>query len=237
MTTASGRRSTGTDAAPCVTKQDEFRRRSSRSMQEGLVLLDQSGAVLSINRTPPNGCSPPATSASERTSSPSIASRRCSRAIQQALADGHSEIRRERGGRVYQFDLSRIDSDGANVGAVLLAFDITEAEFAEQQPPGIHRQRLPRAEDPASPRFPGSAELIENGMVASDDVPRLRRPASARALHALVHAYQRHHPAVSSWTSPALEVLFGRRSTSTRVAEKVVAIDAWSMPPPGEDQP
>mgnify|MGYP002241626023 CR=1 FL=1 len=48
------------------------------------------------------------------------------------MDEGHSEARVERGGRIWQFDVSRIGASGAAVGAVLLAFDITERETAEQ---------------------------------------------------------------------------------------------------------
>ena len=53
-------------------------------------------------------------------------------AIERAMDEGHSEARVERGGRIWQFDVSRIGASGAAVGAVLLAFDITERETAEQ---------------------------------------------------------------------------------------------------------
>ena len=55
-----------------------------------------------------------------------------SAAIQAAADDGHSEVRAERAGRIYQFDISRIASDGKPIGTVILAFDITEQEFAER---------------------------------------------------------------------------------------------------------
>ena len=41
-------------------------------------------------------------------------------------------MRAERAGRVYQFDISRTTSDGKPIGTVILAFDITEQEFAER---------------------------------------------------------------------------------------------------------
>ena len=48
------------------------------------------------------------------------------------MESGHSQLRAERSGRIYQFDLSRIDSGGDALGIVLLAFDVTEQAEAER---------------------------------------------------------------------------------------------------------
>lgn len=48
------------------------------------------------------------------------------------MASGHSEVHVQRPGRIYQFDISRIRSGEDVLGAVLLAFDITQQETAEQ---------------------------------------------------------------------------------------------------------
>lgn len=101
------------------------------NMQEGLVLLDEKETVLSINTAAMKlfGVEESCVGAEFPDGRPKP---RNSLAIQQALSDGHAEIRCHRNGRVYQFDLSRIISDGRAVGAVLLAFDITEPEYAER---------------------------------------------------------------------------------------------------------
>ena len=140
------------------------------SMREGLVLLDERGTVLSINPAArklfnaDDGCIGQDFLTVER-------GHDVSTAIRQAMEGGHSEIRCERQGRVYQFDISRIDSGGAAVGAVLLAFDITEQEYAERNRREFTANVSHELKTPLQGII-GSAELIENGMVAQADMPR-----------------------------------------------------------------
>ena len=115
----------------------ELRRRTDEfdqitgSMREGLVLLDNSEKILHLN---PAACSLFGTDSTcvgqdfltvER-------SREVSEAIRQAMEQGHSEIRSHREGKTYQFDMTRIDSQGDVVGTVILAFDITDRESGER---------------------------------------------------------------------------------------------------------
>ena len=92
-------------------------------------------------------------------------------AIERAMDEGHSEVRVERGGRIWQFDVSRIGASGAAVGAVLLAFDITERETAEQTRREFTANVSHELKTPLQGII-GSAELLENGMVKQEDVPR-----------------------------------------------------------------
>ena len=140
------------------------------SMREGLVLLDEKERVLSIN---------PAAqelfSADERCIGRDFLtidrSHDIRLAISDAMAQGHGEARAERGGRVWQFDVSRILSGGAAVGAVLLAFDITDRETAEQNRREFTANVSHELKTPLQGII-GSAELLENGMVKQEDVPR-----------------------------------------------------------------
>ena len=139
------------------------------NMQEGLVLLDEKENVLSINAAAmklfgvEESCVGQNFLTVDRNHEISLA-------IQQALSDGHAEIRCHRNGRVYQFDLSRIDSDGRVVGAVLLAFDITEQEYAERNRREFTANVSHELKTPLQGIL-GSAELIEKGMVQPEDVP------------------------------------------------------------------
>ena len=150
-------------------KTDEFTQITG-SMREGLVLLDEHGSILSINAAAQllfdadAQCMGKDFLTIER-------SHEISAAIQAAVTDGHSEVRAERAGRVYQFDISRITSDGKFLGTVILAFDITEQEFAEQNRREFTANVSHELKTPLQGII-GSAELIENGMVKPDDLPR-----------------------------------------------------------------
>ena len=150
-------------------KTDEFDQITG-SMKEGLVLLDNAGVVLSIN---------PAAQKLYGVSRASVGQdfltvdrgRDMSRAIADAVKNGHSEVRSERGGRAYQFDLSRTESGGETVGAVLLAFDVTDQEYAERSRREFTANVSHELKTPLQGII-GSAELIGSGMVKPEDLPR-----------------------------------------------------------------
>ena len=150
-------------------KTDEFTQITG-SMREGLVLLDEHGSILSINAAAQALFGADAQCVG-RDFLTIERSHEISTAIQAAAADGHSEVRAERAGRVYQFDISRITSDGKFLGTVILAFDITEQEFAERNRREFTANVSHELKTPLQGII-GSAELIENGMVKPGDLPR-----------------------------------------------------------------
>ena len=150
-------------------KTDEFTQITG-SMREGLILLDEHGSILSINAAAQTLFGADAQCVG-RDFLTIERSHEISAAIQAAVTDGHSEVRAERAGRVYQFDISRITSDGELLGTVILAFDITEQEFAERNRREFTANVSHELKTPLQGII-GSAELIENGMVRPDDLPR-----------------------------------------------------------------
>lgn len=150
-------------------KTDEFTQITG-SMREGLVLLNEHGSILSINAAAQALFGADAQCVG-RDFLTIERSHEISAAIQATVTDGHSEVRAERAGRVYQFDISRITSDGKLLGTVILAFDITEQEFAERNRREFTANVSHELKTPLQGII-GSAELIENGMVRPDDLPR-----------------------------------------------------------------
>ena len=140
------------------------------SMNEGLVLLDNRGCILSINPAAIEifGAEP---SCVGRDFLSVDRSHDMSVAIQAALKEGHSEIHASRKGLIYQFDISRIAADGETAGVVILAFDITEKETAEQNRREFTANVSHELKTPLQGII-GSAELIENGMVKPEDMSR-----------------------------------------------------------------
>ena len=160
-------------------KTDEFAQITG-SMQEGLVLLDSAGTILSINPAARRifgageNCVGKSFFAVDRSSE-------MRNAVNDALDRGRGMTRGRRDGRDYQFDLSRIASDGTVVGAVVLAFDITERLNAEKLRREFSANVSHELKTPLQGII-GSAELMENGLVKPEDLPRfvghIRREAS-----------------------------------------------------------
>lgn len=160
-------------------QSDEFRQ-ITHSMQEGLVLLDGAGVVLSIN---------PAAQTILKTDASAVGqqfltvdrSHSLTSAINEALAGRHGEACSTLAERVYQFDVSAIQSSGQVIGAVMLIFDVTERTFAERNRREFTANVSHELKTPIQ-SIMGSAELMENGMVKPEDIPlfmgRIRRESA-----------------------------------------------------------
>ncbi len=160
-------------------KADEFQQITG-SMQEGLVLLNNEGIVLSIN---------PAAKRVFEAEEPCVGkyflsidrSAAIRDAVNDALDKGRGHARVSRGGRDYQFDLSRIESNETVIGAVVLVFDITEHLRSEKKRREFSANVSHELKTPLQGII-GSAELLENGLVKPEDIPRfvghIRKEAS-----------------------------------------------------------
>ena len=150
-------------------KSDEFEQITA-SMNEGLVLLDKKGVVLSINAAAKKLFSADETAVGRDflTLDRSID---MNHAIEKALNGKHSEFREERNGNEYQFIINRTESDGKTVGVVILCFDVTEAAFAERNRKEFTANVSHELKTPLQSII-GSAELLENGLVKPEDTER-----------------------------------------------------------------
>ena len=160
-------------------KTDEFNQ-ITENMREGLVLLDGSGAVLSLN---------PAAKALFGADETSVGKPFCAvdrkpdmtAAVENAFQTGHSEWKGERQGRIYQYLLSRISSGEEAIGLMILAMDITDVQNAEQSRREFTANVSHELKTPLQSII-GSAELLENGLVKPEDTQRfignIRREAS-----------------------------------------------------------
>ena len=150
-------------------RNDEFAQITG-SMKEGLILLNEKNQILSINPMAQRlfetdeSCVGEDFLAVER--SPEV-----SAAIQTALQSGYCELQLARGEHIYQLDISAISSGGAVIGAVILVFDVTENARAEQSRREFTANVSHELKTPLQ-SIMGSAELIENGLVAAQDMPR-----------------------------------------------------------------
>ena len=150
-------------------KSDEFEQITA-SMNEGLVLLDKKGTVLSINTAAKTlfGADDSAVGRDFLTVDRSVD---MNSAVEKALDGKHSEFREEIGGSEYQFIINRTESDGKTVGVVILCFDVTETAFAERNRKEFTANVSHELKTPLQSII-GSAELLENGLVKPEDTKR-----------------------------------------------------------------
>ena len=160
-------------------KQNEFEQITG-NMKEALVLLDSTGRILSINPAARTLFGAGITCIGEDFLT--IDRKQNMRlALQTTREQGSADFRARENGREYQFDLSRIDSDGNHHGMVILAFDITEQVNAEKNRQEFTANVSHELKTPLQSII-GSAELMENGIVKAEDAPRfvgrIRKEAS-----------------------------------------------------------
>lgn len=160
-------------------RADEFEQIIT-SMNEGLVLLDKTGSVISMNLAAKN-----LFKATEDVIGQNflVVDRniKMSKCVNDALRGSHSEFREQRNGNEYQFGVNSIESGGKVIGVVIISFDITETAFAERNRQEFTANVSHELKTPLQSII-GSAELLENGLVKPEDTSRfvgnIRKEAS-----------------------------------------------------------
>lgn len=158
-------------------KVDELRQKTdefefiTENMNEGLILLDSEKKILSINPAAikligvEHDCIGKLFVKVER--KPDI-----NMAIERAFGIGHCEIRTRKNDSEYQFDVSRIlGNNGQTAGAVMLVFDVTAKANVERIRREFSANVSHELKTPLQ-TIMGSAELLENGFVTAEDMPR-----------------------------------------------------------------
>ena len=150
-------------------KTDQFEQTTS-SMSEGLVLLDSEGKILSIN---------PAAARLFETSKSCVGldflvvdrSQAMSGGVKQALAKQHCDFRITKHGSEYQIGISPIVSENRLLGAVVLAFDVTEQVNAQRNRQEFTANVSHELKTPLQSIL-NSAQLLQSGLVKPEDVQK-----------------------------------------------------------------
>ena len=150
-------------------KTDEFEQITS-NMQEGLVVLDKETHIRSINPTARRifGVEENCQGSSFLTVNRSSGLRQ---ALNDALDKGHGTALLTLEGREYRTDMSRIQSEGKTLGAVVLIVDVTEERNAERNRREFSANVSHELKTPLQSII-GSAELLGSGLVKPEDTGR-----------------------------------------------------------------
>lgn len=150
-------------------KQEEFSK-ITESMNEGLVLLNENGVIVSINPSAKKLFH----AENDAVGQEFIAVERnleLDSAITDAKLNGHSELEFERDGHEYKIVLSAIMPDGIVIGVVLLAFNVTQEVQAERTRREFTANVSHELKTPLTSII-ASSDMIANGIVKPEDMPR-----------------------------------------------------------------
>lgn len=150
-------------------KKDEFQA-TIENMDEGLILLDAKNNIISINPAAQKifGATDECIGKDFLTIERNLS---VGSTIKDALEKGKAETVLKRYGLEYRIGVSKIESAGKILGAVLLAVDETEKNNAERTRREFSANVSHELKTPLQSII-GSAELMENNLVKEEDMPR-----------------------------------------------------------------
>lgn len=138
------------------------------NMQEGMVLLDKSGRVISINNSAKKLLDAAGAGTGDALLSVSR-SPELSKAVEKALSGENAAVRCEFTGRIIQISAAPILSQNEVSGAAVVFFDITQRERAEQQRREFTANVSHELKTPLH-SISGYSELLKCGLAATEDV-------------------------------------------------------------------
>ena len=151
-------------------QQNEFEA-ITRSMAEGIVLLNDKSIILTINPAAARILGVESDSSPVGRDMLTInRSLELAALLQEAVAGSHAEKVLSVAGRRYQADATPVFSEGQISGMVLLLLDITEKEASERMRREFTANVSHELKTPLH-TISGSAELMMNGLVKAEDVP------------------------------------------------------------------
>lgn len=159
-------------------KREEFEA-ATANMSEGLVVLNEQGEILSVNRTASD-----ILGTSDACLGKDILSVNGSAEMQEMLRQArtgeNAEITVSVGGRAFRFNASPVVTEKKVAGIALLIFDITEKEKAEQMRREFTANVSHELKTPLH-TISGYAELLANGMVEEKDTAEFSQKIYAEA--------------------------------------------------------
>lgn len=142
----------------------------TENMSEGLVLLNKKGTVVSMNPAAEKFFSADQSCIGkdfiETERNPEMF-----RTVLLSEKEGYAETSVLQNGRNYLFRASRIENDGEFAGTVILLIDVTDKSRAEESRREFTANVSHELKTPLQ-SIMGSAELMENGLVKTEDIPR-----------------------------------------------------------------
>lgn len=159
-------------------KREEFEA-ATANMSEGLVVLNEQGEILSVNRTASDILG--MTDACLGKDILSVnGSAEMQEMLRQARTGENAEITVSVGGRDFRFNASPVVTEKKVAGIALLIFDITEKEKAEQMRREFTANVSHELKTPLH-TISGYAELLANGMVEEKDSAEFSQKIYAEA--------------------------------------------------------
>ena len=151
-----------------INKQEEINQ-ITNNMKEALLMIDDSGKILSVN--------PAALELFEIREEPVgedllviYRKENMRNAIKEANSLGNSYFREEINGKTYQFEVNRIDSNSNLKGFVIIAFDVSDQVYAEKNRKEFTANISHELKTPLQTII-GSVELIKNEIIKPENTP------------------------------------------------------------------